>query len=915
MKKVFVLAVCFFALIIALGAVGAGRGASTPPAGVAPVQAAPRIQMDFGQMPLYFIENRGQLDSRVGYYVQGKDKTLYFETDGVTFVLTKAVDNVRWVVKLDFLGANPDVRPVGEAETGAVISYFKGGPEEWKTGLQTYSQIVYRELWPGIDLIYSGTSNHLKSEFVVKQGANPAQIRLALRGAESVSMNGEGRLEVRTPVSSFQDDVPVAWQEANGVRREVKARYEPAEPKTATGGGERFAYGFELGTYDPALPLVLDPSIFIYCGYIGGSSNDVGNGIAVDWGGNAYVTGSTLSGPTSFPVTVGPDLTYNGGLSDAFVAKVNAAGTALVYCGYIGGSNADIGNGIAVDGGGNAYVTGSTLSGPTSFPVTVGPDLTYNGGISDAFVAKVNAAGTALVYCGYIGGSSADVGNGIAVDGSGNAYVTGSTLSTQATFPAAVGPDLTYNGGLTDAFVAKVNADGTALVYCGYIGGNNAENGNGIALDWSGNAYVTGTTVSSESSFPVAVGPDLTFNGGLTDAYVAKVNAAGTGLIYCGYIGGISMDTGRAIAVDRSGNAYLTGDTLSDETSFPVTFGPDLTYNGGSSDAFVAEVDSAGDALAYCGYIGGSDTDSGNGIAVDGAGNAHVTGSASSTEASFPVKGGPDLTFNGGGSDAYVAEVNATGRDLVNCSYIGGSGGDYGNGIALDWAGDEFLTGRSSSSESSFPVAYGPDLTYNGGISDAFVAEICAGWIRVTSPNGGEKWEVGSQHPITWLTGDKLGDDKLVYSTDKGETWKTIVFATRDDETYLWTVPNDLSHTVWVRVAEREGPGYDRSDKVFWIIPKPTLTVVSPNGGESWKAGTTQTIKWTTTGEVGDVKISYSVDGGTNWTTIDASAPNTGSYSWKIPAKPSTKCKVRIWEAADHVPSDVSDGTFTIKTE
>ena len=436
-------------------------------------------------------------------------------------------------------------------------------------------------------------------------------------------------------------------------------------------------------------------------------------------------------------MTVGPDLTFNGGRgifpSDAFVAKVNPGGTALVYAGYIGGTGSDTARGIAVDGAGNAYVTGYTDSTEASFPATAGPDLTFNGGSSDVFVAKVNPGGTALVYAGYIGGADSDLGFGIAVDNSGNAYVSGSTKSTEASFPATVGPDLTFNARVfrgSDAFVAKVNPGGTALVYAGYIGGTGDQEGFGIAVDGAGNAYVTGQTDSTAASFPVTMGPDLTFNGGSCDAFVAKVNPGGTALVYAGYIGGTVCDEGKGIAIDGAGNAYVTGRTASTEASFPVTVGPDLTFNGGGNDAFVAKVNPGGTALAYAGYIGGAGSDAGRGIAVDGAGNAYVTGDTGSTEASFPVTVGPDLIFNGDASnfdsDAYVAKVNASGTALIYAGYIGGSSDDRGEAIAVDSTGNAYITGETGSTEADFPVAVGPDLTFNGGFGDVFVAKIAS---------------------------------------------------------------------------------------------------------------------------------------------------------------------------------------------
>jgi len=416
-----------------------------------------KVRTDFGRMPLYFIPNEGQVDNQVDFYVKGKDKSIYFTSQGVTFVLarpessnTEADDyysikkfpsnmnqtSQRWVVKLDFVGASADVHPVGEEKTGAVISYFKGKPEDWHTGLPAYSRIVYYNLWPGIDLVYYGTVNQLKYEFIVHPGADPSRIRLSYQGATSVRVDEEGRLEVETPMGGFRDDVPMAYQEKRGERVKISLAYklQILEEESKQDDAEKeeldseiFIYGFEVGNYDRSLPLVLDPVILVYCGYIGGSNEDQGYGIAVDDSGNVYVTGETLSEEDTFPVIVGPDLINNNSW-DAFVAKVDVSGSTLVYCGYIGGSSSDAGVHIAVDSSGNAYVVGCTQSQEyLSFPVTVGPDLTYNGGVVDAFVAKVNASGTALDYCGYIGGLWEDWGYGISVDSSGNAYVAGYT--------------------------------------------------------------------------------------------------------------------------------------------------------------------------------------------------------------------------------------------------------------------------------------------------------------------------------------------------------------------------------------------------------------------------------------------------------------------------------------------------------
>ncbi|MBN2489826.1 MAG: SBBP repeat-containing protein [Planctomycetes bacterium] len=755
------------------------------------------VRASLSSLPICFIENRGVCPERVAYYVQGSDKTLFFTPEGITFRL-KGQDQ-DWVVKLEFVGGNPDVVPQGEDRQPAVFSYFRGPEKDWRTGLATFGRVLYPDLWPGIDLGYTATASELKYAFVVKPGADPGKIRLRYCGAASVTLTGTGALRVETAAASFEDAPPVAFQEA--VLREARGAASVGRDRVEVSleyalDPEKHEFGFEVGPYDRTKPLILDPAVLLYCGYLGGASTDYGFGIALDGSGNAYVTGRADSNRLTFPVTVGPDTSQNGAW-DAFVAKVNPQGTGLVYCGYIGGTSDDYGAGIAVDAAGSAYVTGRTdCSREWGFPVRVGPDLTANGG-DDAFVAKVNAQGTGLDYCGYLGGYAGDAGTAIAVDASGCAYVAGYTWSHDAShsppgwpFPTTVGPDLTHNGsyGDVDAFVGKLDPTGTTWLYCGYIGGQAIDRGYGIAVDAGGHAYVVGTTQSDAQTFPVAVGPDLVHNGA-QDAFVAKVNPQGTALDYCGYIGGAADDCGYGVAVDAASSAYVSGMASSSEQTFPVAVGPDLVHNGGF-DAFVAKVNALGTALDYCGYLGGHGPEYGYGVAVDPAGGAYVVGTTQSDAQTFPVAVGPDLTHNGR-EDAFVAKVNPQGTALDYCGYLGGSAMDVGRGIAVDATGNAYVAGFTGSSEPTFPVTAGPDLTHNGS-DDAFVAKVSltllqksgaaqpGGTVRLAltaTDDSGLPYVIGSSlgtgpMPIDARRIDLSPDDLLVATA--GNSWPAI---------------------------------------------------------------------------------------------------------------------------------------------
>lgn len=681
-----------------------------------------------GNVPLVFLPNAKASDA--GFHVAGRDKTIWFHESAVRFQLRDFAGRPTQLCGLSFVDSDPTT-PEGVGRLKGTVSHFRGACEEWQVGLPTYSRLIYRNLWGGIDLIYYGEGQYLKYDFVVSPGADPSRIRLDYLGADSVRVTDEGELQINIGGDSLVDAAPIAYQTIDGKRVEVSVRYRVSER-----AGGVYQVTFDLGDFDSRYPLVIDPALLVYCGFIGGSFGSCGADVAVDAEGCAYVVGTTISSEAEgFPVQVGPDLTFNGDC-DAFIAKVNAEGTGLVYCGYIGGADTDRGFSVGVDKRGAAYVVGSTSSSVAEgFPAIVGPDLTYNSaatGNADGFVARVSPDGTGLEYCGYIGGRLTDLVRAVDVDELGHAFLAGDTRSDEVTFPVAVGPDLSFNGlsGRDDGFVAKVRVDGTGLVYCGYIGSQEDDRIDDIAVDDWGRVYVVGSTEGSESDgFPVVFGPDLTRNLG-DDGFIAAVAADGIDLEYCGFVGGDDHDEISGVAVDKdTGEAVIAGHTLSTESSFPVTVGPDLTYNGGR-DLFVAKLVGSGAGYRYCGYVGGNFVEHMNsvrhGVAVDPAGNAYIVGTTASTSATLPVRGGPDLTLNSSGGDAFVARIDPGGTDVTLCGYLGGDDGESPTGIAVDDVGSIYVTGDTRSSESTFPLVVGPDLTKNnfGKAGEAFVAKI-----------------------------------------------------------------------------------------------------------------------------------------------------------------------------------------------
>jgi hypothetical protein len=698
-------------------------------------QTAPKAQStildDYGKLPLSFEANRGQTASHVKFLSRTSSFMLFLTGDEAVFALNGRQTDT-WkekiarvsrtppsgttypkaggVLRMKLRNANPDAKITGGDELAGISNYFTGNdPAKWRTNVPTYRKVKYKGIYSGIDLVYYGNHRQLEYDFIVAPGANPRRIAFDVRGAKCIRQNARGDLVFRVGGDEIRWHKPVAYQEKNGTRQEVGARYAITDTNRV---------GFEVAKYDASRELYIDP--LVYSTYLGGSGGDIGAAIAVDSTGDAYVMGTTTS--NDFPVSSdafqttcnrGDNCGTNGG--DVFVTKLNPSGSAVLYSTYLGGAGPDSGAGIAVDGEGNAYVTGTT--GSSDFP-TVNPlQPTFSGGRSDAFVTELNPTGSALVYSTYLGGKGDDSASGIAVDGAGDVYVTGATDSTD--FPTK-NPLQSSNLGGVDAFVSKIKATGSAVIYSTYLGGSGADLSYGVAIDSAGAVYVTGYTESSD--FPT-VNPLQSTNHAATTVtgFVTKINPKGSGLVYSTYLGGSFDDEAQGVAVDRAGNVYITGFTLSND--FPITPGAFQTNcNGGSGcstygDAFVTKLDSTGSSLLYSTYLGGSHQDWGVDIAIDGAGGAFITGLTLSTN--FPVVN--PLGRKHGRSEAFVARLNPTGSALVYSTYLGGQNADYGSAIAVDNTGNSYVTGYTESTD--FPTM-NPLQPASGGSSDAFVTKL-----------------------------------------------------------------------------------------------------------------------------------------------------------------------------------------------
>jgi len=663
------------------------------------------------KLPLAFEPNRGQSDGRVLFLSRNPGYSLFLTARGAVLGFNGVTQPLSFTWQG---GASARSHAQGVAALPTKHNYLRGkDPRRWQRDIPTYEKVRYPNLYPGIDLVYYGRQQHLEYDLVVAPGADPAAIRLQLAGMDVLRMGDDGALHLQVADRSLTLSKPVIYQEAAGVRQTVAGGYVLLADNQV---------GLALASYDRSKPLVIDP-VLSYSSYLGGSGLDQGKGVTVDGTGNIYVVGQTASG--DFPAS-GKTSTD----TDAFVAKFNAAGT-LQYATYLGGSGTDRGFAIAMDNADAAvYVVGDTDS--VDFPIQSASQPTPGGDI-DAFVAKFNSADLTLGFSTYLGGSRAEEALGVAVDGSGNAYVAGATLSADFSFPV----DGAFNAGSTgdncddpshpgtaipcsDAYVVKYDSTGLKQ-YATFLGGHFEDAATAIAVQNGGEAYVTGVTYSTRIDFPVTTnGFQQDHAGGNGDAFILELNTTGN-VIYGTYLGGGGWDQGQAIAVDGSGNVYVAGATNSGSNSIPLPLTNALQqqYGGGAYDAFIAKItptNAPSSQLRYLTYLGGEGKDFAFGIAVDGSGNAYVVGETTSTD--FPLDTPLQPVWLGSGKnnwgDAFISKIDKAGYFLNWSTYLGGGDDDWANSVALDGSGGIYVAGSSFSTDFPTVNPFQPSSTGNG---------------------------------------------------------------------------------------------------------------------------------------------------------------------------------------------------------
>ncbi len=688
----------------------------------------------YGELPLTFEPNEGQAPADARFVARARGASVLLQDHGATLVTTGRREDgseQQTMLRMSLAGGKWAQSPVAREQQEGTTNYLVGNdPTNWHAGIANFGQVLYEGVYPGIDLVFYGNHRRLEHDFRVAMGADYRQIRVRVDGAKSLVTTAEGALEVRTEGATLRFEPPAVYQTKGRERVTVEGRY------LVLGQNE---FGFELGTYDKEIPIVIDP-VLSYSTYLAGSNSDLGAAIAVDQNGSAYITGYTNS--TDFPAKGTAPGTCGGNcnISNVFVTKLNAKGTALVYSTIVGGSGSDQATAIAIDAYGNAVVTGTTSS--VDFPQKNGTTVVMSTYNSHGFVFSLTPSGTGFHYATYLGGDGQDTGTGVALDSAGNAYVSGITSSTN--FPVTAGhqigtPPANYYGN--DIFVVKLAKLGH-LQYATLIGGNGSGNPYlnyypsysviSVGVDLNGEATVGGaaysgliTTVGAyQSSYPNKISAP--------SGFLQKLDATGATLLYGTYFGGTEgQDYISQILVDSLGYTYATGTAGS--VDFPTTPGAYQTANAGTqSIAFVTKMDPSLSTLEFSTLLGGSKSmawqGSSNGMALALDSNNDVMVAGSTTQTDFPLVSPlvTELPFSQffPTATAFVSVLNPSGSGLTYSTLFGGSTGAVASGVAADLNGDAYIAGTTQDTDlPTTPGAFQSKLSTTGYQQHAFATK------------------------------------------------------------------------------------------------------------------------------------------------------------------------------------------------
>lgn len=674
-------------------------------------------------LPLGFEPNVGNAESRIRYLARGAHFGLYVTADSLAMTRWQPSDAVRdprtgagvgirttRSLAIQFVGASASSTVVAERPLAGTVNYLRGAdPTRWRTDVRRYAGVRCQGLYPGVDLAIYGNQTDAEYDLVVAPNADPGVVALRFSGATQVRLDPDGALVLDTDAGTVKQGRPVVYQQIDGVRRPVSARY------TIASDG---AVGFCLGAYDPAYALVIDPTLG-YSTYLGGLFDETGFGIVVDRTGSAYVTGMTSS--PDFHILNAAQPVVSVYYPDAFVTKFAPGGAQIEYSTFIGGNYIDIATGIAIDAGGSAYVSGFT--GATDFPVAnafqpqnnTSTDAGLGVELFDAFVTKLSPEGNAFLYSTYLGGSDWEFASHIAIDATGAAYVVGDTRSDDFPVFAPFQPNRGSVGRGSDAFVTKVAPTGRALVYSSFYGGRFDESGQGIGVDSTGATWITGMTQSDNL---IKVRPLQSQFDGVQDVFVAKLATlpSPTQVVFSSYLGGSTFDWAQELFVDQNDAVYITGWTES--ADFPTANAVQRTLAGGR-DAYLAEINPSASTLVFSTFLGGSGGDEGQSVTVDSDGFIYTAGFTGS--ANFPTENAYQAELKGE-SDGYVVALRPGGRTIEFASFLGGSNRDEAYGVAVDFAGNAYVTGITYSDD--FPEFYFFQSGGLNGLADAFVSKI-----------------------------------------------------------------------------------------------------------------------------------------------------------------------------------------------